>query len=400
MKEFIKSYLPFIARNLRKLINYMQWIKNKKNYKIKINHKYNLIELDEYKNTFFGYYDKTPFNSKNSNIIIFHANNYSSTKLPNPNIATDICMYNLKTKELKIIDTTYTWNWQQGARLHWLNEDEFIYNNINQNNELISKKFNIKALKYTEYKLPVQDSYDNYFISIDYSILNKIRPDYGYRNKTITKKNLYYYDIKKNTYKELVIITELIKKYIGDFTQEEIKGKINHVLISPDGKSFIFLFRYFLKKKRYHKLFKFNLETKKLTLLLDKSIISHYCWTDSKNIFFWGRIEDKSDYFILNTVTLDLVSKNTKLFDGHPNKINNNLILTDTYPDLSRIRKLMILDADNNKVDTIGEFFEPVSYVGETRCDLHPNISSDHKFIHCDTVFKNKRILCILEYKK
>jgi Tol biopolymer transport system component len=50
-----------------------------------------------------------------------------------------------------------------------------------------------------------------------------------------------------------------------------------------------------------------------------------------------------------------------------------------------------------NEVKKIGEFFHGFNFVGETRCDLHPRLSSDGKTVFFDSVFEGRRRLYCME---
>ena len=71
------------------------------------------------KNHFFGYYDKSPVNDA-KNFLLSHEVT-SVGKKPNNNDEARICVTNLKNGNIKYVDTTKAWNYQQGSnnRLCW-----------------------------------------------------------------------------------------------------------------------------------------------------------------------------------------------------------------------------------------------------------------------------------------
>ena len=81
--------------------------------------------------------------------------------------------------------------------------------------------------------------------------------------------------------------------------------------------------------------------------------------------------------------------------DGHPH-INEHLLITDTYPNKSRMKELLLYDFNSNELRSIGEFYEPFNYYGQTRCDLHPRISFDKKYFFIDSVHDGERHLYMI----
>jgi Tol biopolymer transport system component len=85
-----------------------------------------------------------------------------------------------------------------------------------------------------------------------------------------------------------------------------------------------------------------------------------------------------------------------KFGDGHPSVYGNN-ILFDTYPNKSRMKKLLLFDVSSSELRELGEFYESFDFYAETRCDLHPRFSFDGKKVFFDSVHEGKRGLYMLE---
>ncbi|MEJ5266114.1 MAG: hypothetical protein WHT29_12435, partial [Bacteroidales bacterium] len=84
--------------------------------------------------------------------------------------------------------------------------------------------------------------------------------------------------------------------------------------------------------------------------------------------------------------------------DGHPNVYDKKMIF-DTYPDKARMKSLFIFDMKNNSLTLLGEFFEPLQYNGQTRCDLHPRWNFSGNKIFIDSTHSQKRQLYYLIFE-
>ena len=77
--------------------------------------------------------------------------------------------------------------------------------------------------------------------------------------------------------------------------------------------------------------------------------------------------------------------------------MQNNIFITDTYPDKFLEQSLLIHDIDKKETKIIGKFYSPPKFRYDYRCDLHPRLSSDGNFIAIDSGHKGQRALIVLE---
>lgn len=366
------------------------------------------IDLPTFRNTFFGYYDKSSFNPVNANLIIFHANNQKAWKFPSKKVKTSIILYNCKNQKFDEISKTTAWNWQQGSRLHWINSDEFIFNNFDYSTgKYYSEIYNIESKDFRRVDVPVQDSYkDEFLISLSYEALRIARPDYGYfcsriKQKKLTEQQLIYYDLKNNITKNLLSVKDVIEQLNINFNKRDIKlARLNHVSISPTGEKFVFLFRYYNKSILYHYLFEYTLMSNHLKVLVNNEMISHYYWKNDIEVIFWGNINGIGDYYIINTNTSKIDCVNTSLNDGHPTILDEGRFITDAYPDILGYRNLYLIDFKNSQPKLLFSSFEPAEFQMQSRCDLHPNCSNKYNMVNFDSITDNRRILKILDLKE
>lgn len=394
MLSIIKK-IPFY----RALVIAKDWIKISlflKGDRLDIRREFDLITVSGYRNLFFGYYDYSPFNPENSNLVVFHGNNLNIGNPPTGSV--DIILYDLVTKKFEIVGSTTAWNWQQGSRLCWLDSNRICYNTFNETKEEYEANiYNIKSRENLHTILPFQAKLSNaHLLAINYKILADTRPDYGYfchRKEKLDFSNagIHTFSIEGN-HAEKIIGVEQIKPFLS-ISLKETKYWFNHLLIAPDERHMIFLFRVAKDGKTLHHLFLYNFEKERLDLLLE-NVVSHYCWKNSDEIVYWGR-QPEPGYYVFNITEKSNKSIVNGQVDGHPSVIGDN-ILTDTYPMRDRRRKLYLHSTKTHKEEILGYFFENPKYRYDNRCDLHPSVSSDQKFVQVDSNFDGNRNFLIL----
>ena len=366
---------------------------------------YNYIQLE----TFFGYYDHSPEN-KTGEYLLYHAASLSTRKLPDPDRPLQIVLLNRKENLPTFITFSSAYNWQQGCRLQWVDKESFIFNDFDEKSkQYISLLIDINEPdKPVKIDYPVYDVFADFAISLNFDRLNLLRPDYGYRNRPwVTLKDLndnsdgvYFVNLKEN-YRKLIISIDRLKNCKPDDNFNRANHKVNHIMISPGGKSFMFLHRWFSGGRRYDRLFISDMHGKELRIAAE-GIVSHCCWIDDEHILgYFTKDRSLPGFHIIDLSASECkiagINQLTAFGDGHPD-IHQDLMVFDTYPDKSRIKCLLVYDMKNGKINKAGEFFESLKYSGQTRCDLHPRWSPDGKNIFFDSVHEGKRKLYSINY--
>lgn len=83
--------------------------------------------------------------------------------------------------------------------------------------------------------------------------------------------------------------------------------------------------------------------------------------------------------------------------DGHPSWTRDKrYMLTDSYPDKSSYRHLMLYDTAADCVHPVGRFFSPFNNCSY-RCDLHPRFSRDDQQIVIDTAHSGRHQMLVLK---
>lgn len=361
------------------------------------------------KDTFFGYYDKSPENSAG---LILCCVSDTATKVA-PQIGfIRLSVYDKNNNELCSIETS-AFNWQQGCRAMWVNSQEFIYNDFDHvNNSFVAKRFSLKTHSIVAtYDFPIQDiCRHEYFLSINYERLMTLRPDYGYRNKgnlthddlmSLDNDGIWFVNLKSNESRLIISLSDVVN-YSCTRDYSKFYNKINHVMISPDGSKFIFIHRYIDKGRRHDRLLLASIEGCILKVLSDNDMVSHCNWLNNTTIISYLRGNDGVDgYYIINVTTNEykLIDKHEygSYGDGHPSVFQEK-ILTDTYPNKSRKQILYTIDPNNGSTNIIAELHHGFGYSGETRCDLHPRLSPCKKRVYFDTVCNGKRKLAFVTF--
>lgn len=400
------SNFPQLKKNIKKKYQAFNFLLHKKKIKFKSPFKISVVDKSS-KSSFFGYYDKCPESDDGTKIIYFRTNNDTSLQ-PQVKHSIEIVLKLLLTDEEIVIDKTFSYNWQQGAKMMWLSNDKFIYNiYCGKLNKYLSKIYNLQSKTFQILDLPIYDCFkESYALSLNFNRLMELRPDYGYRNykepidfENYNLDGVFKLSIKQNTSILLISIKQLIECSPLS-SMNGAKHKVNHIMISPDGSRFMFMHRWLTKQgKRYDRLLVSDSNNGGFKIVSDGGMVSHCCWKDNNTIVGYLRHNNIDGFYKINindTSILKLSNKLNGFSDGHPT-FNSNHMVFDSYPDRSRMKKLYIYNSNNDEVTLFGEFLEPLAFHNESRCDLHPRFNYKKNKIYFDSVHDGQRKLYYLE---
>jgi len=389
----------FINNSARVLRDYLRYLSNRNKVRLFSGKNIKIIDRNNKSSDFFGYYDISPFNPRDNNIILFHSVNRPSFGKYDAEHACQICTYNQKTRERKIWGVTKAWNWQQGARLGWVDDKSFIYN-LYTHDQYKACIIDTSTGSAKLLKQPVMAWYQSeYYCSIDYKNLYQHNRDYGYNahplNSPVDKS------LSINTFSDKNIFTlhakQALSNAIGEFTDEMYRTSFfNHPIFSPDGSKMIFLFRYFKDNQKVHNLLLWDKDSNTYSQIFNE-LVSHYTWLSNTELLYWGENQDNDKgYHILNVITSEIKTVSTNLPDGHPSIINESSFITDSYNNDSSGRSISIIGLSSNKqlLYKISEF-PTWSYL--TRCDPHPSVSKDGEKVQIDLLLDRYRKVGIFE---
>ncbi len=359
---------------------------------------------------FFGYYDKSPWDITDRYILCMRANNTWSD--PSPKESADILLIDTLADEsdngrVRKIAETRAWNVQQGCMLQWLGPDfssHIIFNDYRQG-KYVSVIKSIEDGSETIINAPVYTvSADGKIaLTLDFSRLHNLSPGYGYYNvpeKTkdealpnttaVWKIDLHNGEIKPLlSYKDFVVF-----KPRQDMQKARVVFKVNHLMLSPNGKRFIVLFRWFAGNRKFTRLITCNADGTEMYLLSDDDMVSHCFWKDDEYILAYENKKDTGiGYYLMKDKTQDYKHCWPELQgDGHPSySFDKKRIVTDSYPDKARMQYLRVMVGENGTPEEIAKVYAPFKYDNDTRCDLHPRWNHAGDKVCFDSAFEGHR---------
>lgn len=359
---------------------------------------------DEYE-YFYGYYDKSPWDATDRYMLCIRVQQAYKSVAPTELGVVGIIDTKAGNRFIEI-GTTRSWNVQQSCMAQWLGPDfgtRIIYNDF-RDGKYCSVVYNWAQRKEEKVlPLPVYDvARDGSFaLSLDFSRLHRLRPGYGYSNLPDMTKGELCPD-KPCIWKMNLISGEIAAlfrytDFAGFEPDESMIGaehKVNHLMISPNGKRFMVLHRWFQNGRKHTRLVTVNVDKTDMYNLSDSVFVSHCYWKNDSEILSFLRKEGTGDHYYLMTDR----TQNYQMFwpelntDGHcsysPDK---RLVITDTYPNRKRLASVYLCTEENIISMRIARVFAPFRYDNDCRCDLHPRWNHAGNQVCIDSVHEGKR---------
>jgi hypothetical protein len=357
-----------------------------------------------FRSCFGGYYDHAPFRPGAADLLLLHATDAAAWRRPDPRQPVSICLVERESgRLLEVAGQTYAWNWQQGARAMWLDDQRYVYNIYDESRADYAACMGWLGSERREIiPIPVQESDGRgKLYSLSYAALHRIRPDYGYRNRPASEddvagNSLQSYELATGRTRRHVSVASLAQGVFEESGERPVQGKLNHVLASPSGTRLVFLFRYLLRGRRVTDLHRFDADTGRQVRVLADAHVSHYCWLDDQTLLLTGAPEGRFGYYWLDVSSGDhrLVTLGS---DGHPSRAGEQVV-TDTYPDRRGFRRVLRLEEDGGECwQEVARFVDPVLLHGETRCDLHPVASDCGRWLKVDVAYGRRRCVAVCD---
>lgn len=381
--------------------------------KIKSEGNIKCVSPNDGKEYFFGYYDKSPWDATGRYMLCMRAKDTWS--VPDPEGEAEIILIDTSNSSFRVLAVTHTWNVQQGCMAQWFGPDfsnRIIYNDL-RNGKYCSVILDVFTGAEKTLPLPVYtvSSDGKKALSLDFSRLHSLRLGYGYSALPENTKGIalpdttciWKMDLETGEVTELFKYTDFANFQPRPEMQEEGSvHKVNHLMLSPNGKRFMVLYRWFCGQRKFTRLITCNVDGTDMYVLSDDDAVSHCYWkNDDEILAFENKKDGGTGYYLMKDKTQEYKHLWASIDnDGHPSysPTDNHLVVTDSYPNRARIANIKLLrdDAPESEGDIIAKVFAPFKYDNDTRCDLHPRWSRDGKKICFDSVFEGHRGLYII----
>lgn len=388
MLNYIKKKLIFLYPILifyRRIFQKRTKISLHKNIEVKYFGKF-------YQSTYGGYYDINNFSDCN-NYLIFHQKNLFKKKIK-------IIKFSFINNKSYVVGDSNAFSSQLGTRLQWFKSPDII-----AYNDLIKKKLCTILLdinKNTVIRIPYPfysfSNNKNYFLTLNFKLLEKYRPGYGYNefNSSDNKENyIGLYDLNKRKI-EIKTVKDILKKIKIKYHKDYY---FNHLSWSLDNKSFL-VYLIFPSPRKVKLIYFSNINNPKTIDLIE--LISHHCWIDAKTIIFYGKVKGLKGIYTYNFKTEKIINIDMKKFenkDFHISKIGINKFICDFYPNKFSEQELSLLNIKEKNFDKILNIFSNPFFSKKNKCDLHAKISNNNKMIAVDISKNYYRQLAVLFFK-
>lgn len=361
----------------------------------------------------FGYYDKLQFDPTDRFVLSNQV--HFEHRTPTANDRIQVGMIDLEEGDRWIeLGKSDAWGWQQGCMLQWRpgSKNEVIWND-REGDHFVSRIKNIESGETRTLPRPVYalSAEGKWAVTADFGRIQNLRPGYGYQGVDDIHRSLKHpedsgiWRMNMET-GESELIVSLATLSAIPFQGKSLNDQwnyVNHLLVSPDSKRFLFLHRWRAKGPDDEgfavnngfvtRMFTANLDGSDLHILDPSGFTSHFIWRDPEHVCAWTKPEGKEAAFYLfkdKTEEVTIVGEGDMPVNGHNTYLTvgngQEWILNDTYPAGVRRQQTPYLYHEPTRVrHDLGHFYSPKIYTGEWRCDTHPRSSNQGKLVTVDS---------------
>lgn len=392
---------------------------------------------------FFGYYNKSPWSADGKRML---ANRVDVMQAElGVHFAAQVGYFDCAGDgAFHVFGETTTWNFQMGCQLQWLEntpssvifnircfEDKPVYRDFG------STIVDLETGERRNLPLPVYvvAPSGEYALCIDYDRLQLAHPTIGYFPHTPraemeampSDEGIRRMDLATGEH-ELILSLRQLCQVQPVASMEKAFHWVTHLEIAPGSGRFLFLHRWtecFEDETRWlHRLFTANPDGSGLTLLecgdhplaplpgpgeppagifdYEKAIwqLSHPTWRDDRHVMIWGPHNARANYhlYVDGTDQVEITGQDVLTENGHMTySPDQRWLLSDTYPDETDHRLLILFDHVTGERINIGRFYTDPDLGKINRCDLHPRWSRDGSQVCIDSVHEHQRQMYLID---
>lgn len=369
---------PNIGNQVRRVISFAKAGKRKINSAVK------LSTLCEGCHTSCGYYDFDPVMDGS---LVYLTMNKTAGKAA-------VWKKDLKTGRKELVENGEIANWQQGNRVRWKDRSTVIFNSVEDGRYVAVE---ICDDRRCVHPYPVYDVKNNRAVSLDFTRLGWMRPGYGYT--LFPMDGITAQDAAVSVYNtdtdqvEQVITYGVLLSALGKEAKIE-NCYINHLCFSPSGDKFLFFFIEIQGNR--HMCYLAVCHGDRVEILDKELCASHYTWKNDNEILVTSYDEKRNcGYYLYDLVknTRKQVMPQLLTQDGHPTYINEDVFVTDTYPDKEGFQHILLVDSQKETVKECVAIYSTAKHMGVERCDLHPRFAWETNEVYFDADIDGHRRL-------
>jgi hypothetical protein len=385
-------------------------------------------------NCFIGFHDIIPW-SPDGSCVAIHRAAPEFFSLEDCRQLIEICLWDPASREIRAVDSTSGWNFQQGSRLQWLPgaRDTLIFNTVADGRAVaVTTKISTGERSVLPAAIYALSPDGKTSIAPNFTTLAHRWKAYGYPaldhsppSTNQAMDGLWQMDLASGK-ESLFISTSRAAEFNAIPNIDPASHFLSHASFSPDGSRVVFLHRFFSADGAlFTRMLVTDREARTLVLLAQEKV-SHFDWLDSDTLLVWARFSGgglakaRARGLFASPLIKPLLRLAQKItgrwkrqllsesyyrisikdpqsrsrfgwpaldFDGHPMIARSHAwLVTDFYPDKSDRLPLILYNADRNERRDVQVFaHRPRTTDTDVKCDLHPRWSRDERMVAVDT---------------
>lgn len=367
---------------------------------------------------FYGYYDNRGLDSSGCYHLCHRVKFYN--RLPEPGDICELGLIDIKHRTFSTFGHTTAWNFQQGAMLEYLSDedDDRVIYNVEENGSYYCV---IQTLSTGQKQIAGPAVADvsrdgSWGLAINMSRLFDFRPGYGYCSvadpyvnaKHPEKDGVFIVDLNQKITRQILSYPQ-ISKLFRDVSSSKANSKlvINHITFNPSGKRFVFLVRNFpnLGQRHYTGVATADLDGSNLHIIMEFSpCASHYHWQDNEHLLIYA--ECRQSNFVRSMLIFRDLSDSLEVFPTElfPDDIHclyspnlSFIVVGDGYPNSCGYRDIQLINTRNMESTVLLSAWSDPKSDKDYRCDLHNRWSRDGRYLSFDSTHEGFRGIYIAE---